>query len=423
MTTLAQVFGSRSSSNPLSYVVRDVEHQFRQALADDRFEAIVIYGTSRQGKSSLRRSVLPNEECTFVSAAIQMNREGLYKEILNQTGAEGKKKHEVATTNERTLSLRLNPLKWLGDILGFDGGLKKTQKSGATVEDIDVDLSMSGTVARRYKARAGKKPIVIDNFHYIEPELQRQLATDIRAFGEYGIKIIILGTWKAQDYIQRANSDLVGRVCALSIEPWKDADLLRVLELGEPLLNVRFSPKVRDSLLQKATGNVTLIQDAVYRYLHSLDVLTRCDAIRELRDEYQVRVACRAKADELLQQTAESLQQIARIGPLFERNKTKMHWIIRAFLQDPQVVNADGVELIRIINRANHMLKEEISTPILMTLPETRALLKEMLLIEQQKLIKTPIVAFDEAVGRLVTLDSLTLFTIRHHKRNLLESL
>jgi hypothetical protein len=56
MSKTRDVFGSRTASNPLAYVVRGVERQFKDALSNERFAAIVIYGTSKQGKSSLRRS-------------------------------------------------------------------------------------------------------------------------------------------------------------------------------------------------------------------------------------------------------------------------------------------------------------------------------------------------------------------------------
>jgi hypothetical protein len=77
------------------------------------------------------------------------------------------------------------------------------------------------------------------SFHYFSLDLQRPIATDIRAFEKKGVKLVIMGTWKARDYLERANPDLSGRVCALSIEPGTQADFIRVIEAGERSLNQR----------------------------------------------------------------------------------------------------------------------------------------------------------------------------------------
>src|SRR5437762_3555690 len=114
MPTVHEVFGSRSDSNPLAYVVRPVQKQFVDALANPRFEAVVTHGTSKQGKSSLRRSVLPNEKCTFASASLDVNREGLYREVLHQAGVTGRRKRDLERKREVSGGISLNPLKWLG---------------------------------------------------------------------------------------------------------------------------------------------------------------------------------------------------------------------------------------------------------------------------------------------------------------------
>jgi len=84
MPSVHEVFGSRSDSNPLAYVVRPVQKQFVDALENPRFEAIVIHGTSKQGKSSLRGACCRTRNATFASASLDVNREGLYREVLHR---------------------------------------------------------------------------------------------------------------------------------------------------------------------------------------------------------------------------------------------------------------------------------------------------------------------------------------------------
>lgn len=424
-TRLDQVFGKPSHAVPLSYVVRNVEREFCQALNDDRYEVLVIYGNSKQGKSSLRRNALPSESCTFVSATQNVTREAVYREALNLVGAKVGAKREVKSSVESKFTAKLNAPSWLmlDSLFGIGASTERERSDGVTTEDVDVDLSFAAAVARIYARHAGRKPIVIDNFHYFEPEMQTQLATDIRAFAEHGIKIVILGTWKAQNFIQKKNVDLIGRVCALSIEPWTDADLQRVLDAGERHLNIRIAKKIRAELIQRCTGNIALLQEIVYLYLKLLGITQRNENPIRVVDDYQLRRACRSVAEGALLHTTELFQQIARIGEPWIGDKTRMHWILRAFLSDPQATHVDGVDLTRLFNRTMTLLSSLGHAADDLTQGIVSSLLKTQLLPAQQKAMQTPIIGYDATADRLVAMDSWALFTIRLYRDRIVSAL
>ncbi|MGH8604988.1 MAG: hypothetical protein ACREXR_20045, partial [Gammaproteobacteria bacterium] len=170
----AEVFGQNAQGNPLSYVTRNVEILFRQALENPGVEAIVVFGTSKQGKSSLRRSALPDDKCTFFPAASSITRAGLYKDVLDQAGAIGRVAREREVSKSCTWKTMLQPWLWFG----AEGGATTGERTNETVDDVPVDYSIISTVARKYKVVACGKPIVIDNFHYIDGKMQKDLATD-----------------------------------------------------------------------------------------------------------------------------------------------------------------------------------------------------------------------------------------------------
>jgi hypothetical protein len=84
---LEDVFGLNERRNVLSYVTRDVEREFAKALKNEANNAIVIYGTSKQGKTSLRRSLLPDTSCITLSCTRETGLEAVYREALSQAGA------------------------------------------------------------------------------------------------------------------------------------------------------------------------------------------------------------------------------------------------------------------------------------------------------------------------------------------------
>jgi hypothetical protein len=420
MPTTQEVFGSRTASNPLAYVVRGVEQQFNEALLNERFAAITIYGTSKQGKSSLRRNVLSDEACSLIRATLDVGREGLFRELLNQVGADGGTTRGVGNKDEHRGGLSLNPLKWLG--VDLSAGWRREQTRSTSTKDVEIDYSVTSAVARRYKQVAGPRPIVIDNFHYVDLDVQRQLATDILAFADAGIKTIVLGTWTAQDYLRRFNADLARRTRSLSIEPWTEADLTKVLAAGEELLRVRFTPGVKDAFVQKSAGNVSLLQDAAQEYLIGQGVKETCPTLRTIDDVRSLTEVFRNIAAELADDTTERFRKIATIGEPWIHNKSQMYWITKAFLRDQESTNVAGVSLDRLIASANNLLP-------LATLTETISkevaalLVKHTLLGEQQKQFRTPIIAYDEERDRLFVVDSWTLFTLRRHRTEIAEAL
>ena len=87
MVNLSDVFGIRISVPTHTYVDRQgLDGRFGYFLTTDRH--IVIYGASKQGKTSLRRKKLPEELCLVVPCKPDYKVEYLYTEIRRQLGVE-----------------------------------------------------------------------------------------------------------------------------------------------------------------------------------------------------------------------------------------------------------------------------------------------------------------------------------------------
>ena len=80
---LNEVFGVRSTVPQYTYVNRShLDERLIYYLKLDRH--IVIYGASRQGKSSLRKKCLPEENCVVLRCHGSSTVQNIYEEILRQ---------------------------------------------------------------------------------------------------------------------------------------------------------------------------------------------------------------------------------------------------------------------------------------------------------------------------------------------------
>jgi hypothetical protein len=81
----------------------------------------------------------------------------------------------------------------------------------------------------------------------------------LKALGDYGVYVIVVGVWPDDHLLTYYNGDLDGRVEDLRLE-WSDSELDLVLKRGGVALKVEFTDALRGELIADAFGNVGLVQ-------------------------------------------------------------------------------------------------------------------------------------------------------------------
>jgi hypothetical protein len=80
-------------------------------------------------------------------------------------------------------------------------------------------------------------PIVIDDFHYVDPTLKLDLTRVIKALIRITHVLMIAVPHEAFEPV-RSEPDMNGRVWNLSILPWEEEELKQIAKIGFPLLNL-----------------------------------------------------------------------------------------------------------------------------------------------------------------------------------------
>lgn len=83
-----------------------------------------------------------------------------------------------------------------------------------------------------------QRPLVIDDFHFVERSVQRQLVRALKPAVLAGIPIILASiSHRAQDVVT-AEPDMTGRVTALDVAFWSNEELIIIAEKGLAILNI-----------------------------------------------------------------------------------------------------------------------------------------------------------------------------------------
>jgi hypothetical protein len=256
---LQEVFGIATRVNAASYVDRGgLDERLRYLLETDRH--IAIHGDSKQGKSWLRTHVLGRDDSLVVQCQIESTPESLFQQALGTLGVHA----ELSVTKSNTLqgTLDLTGNVELGKLLAkasaelsAGGELERaTERELQPVGQTAADLSW---VARILKA--SRRRLVLEDFHYLGEEQRTRIAFILKALGDYGVYVMIVGVWPDDHLLTYYNGDLDGRVEDVRLE-WSDDELDEVLQRGGRALNVEFASAIRQPLIADAFGNVGLVQ-------------------------------------------------------------------------------------------------------------------------------------------------------------------
>ena len=263
MALLSDVFGV-SSKPVLSYVERnEVDTRFRDAIKSDK--QVVVYGSSKQGKTALVSKHLPYDRNLLVSLTPKTTVLDIYQTMLSasgiriKTGSTDKRSNETNTGISAKVKAIL-PLFGSAEA-GGSADFKTGNEHEREYEEIPINLELPQHVADLLQRVGNKKWVILENFHYLNDDTQKQFAFDLRAFQELHVRFVILGVWREKNRMAQFNGDLLDRVVEVPVEPWTNNDFRRVATKGANELNISFSEELMKSTIDASFSSIGVFQE------------------------------------------------------------------------------------------------------------------------------------------------------------------
>lgn len=254
---------------PMNYVARDeVDGKFSDSLTRDKH--VVIYGSSKQGKATLRKHCLEDDAFIVVSCLNTMGLPELNGAILKSAG------YRIVQTATKTVS---GAWKYGAEFAGegkvpfFAKGSAKTNLNRETTTTdsvvtakLEVDLNDVNDIITALNEIGFNKFIILEDFHYLSADTQRAFSFSLKAFHENSsLCFVVVGVWREQNRLIYYNGDLTNRVISVDVDVWKEEHLRQVITAGEHLLNVQFDQNTVEVMLRHSGDSVALVQEACYR--------------------------------------------------------------------------------------------------------------------------------------------------------------
>ncbi|RUO89275.1 hypothetical protein D7Y11_31175 [Corallococcus sp. AB018] len=413
--TVDDVFGV-SRDLPLNYVTREsVDTKLMDNLS--RSSHVVIYGTSKQGKTSLRKHCLKDTDYVVVSCQNRWNLAETHASILKECGYTVRQSSSKTVSGSHKITANFEGKGGIPLIAEAKGGggyeHLKTQSATESRAPIELDPGDVNDIVRALNEINFNKFIVLEDFHYLPDETQRDMAFSLKAFHEKSkITFIIVGVWREENRLIAYNGDLTDRVFAVDVDDWTATSLKEVVRAGEQLLNVQFADLFIEGLLRGCFESVHIVQEVCRRCLRAERIFETQATLREVGGSTDVARLIKQVVDE---QGGRYNGFIMNFADGFQQTDLEMpRWIMYVLLKSSVDQLRDGLrlrEISRLIKSA-HPKGEDLNNGNI-----TQALVSASSL-QLKKNIRPIIVDYDTTNRNLQVVDKSFLIWIASQDRD-----
>ncbi len=237
---------------------RELERQLAE-ITENLCKLAVVTGYTKLGKTVLVKNSYPQDKAIWVDGGVIRDEEDFWSVIIERLNLF----HGTSEANTHGDSSDLEA--------EISGGVSVVvaKSAGKLVTKMGESSSLTETRTRAVSSRitalkglrTAKFPLIIDDFHYIERELQGSLVRALKALIFEGLPVILIAIPHRRYDALRVEREMTGRLYSINIPLWEEEELRYIPEKGFPLLKCNISVDAMNSFAHEAIGSPHLVQD------------------------------------------------------------------------------------------------------------------------------------------------------------------
>jgi len=419
MVKLEEVFGV-SRKPVLSYIERqEVDGAFENALRSDK--QIIVYGASKQGKTALVSKYLPYSDCLAVSCSPKSQVSDIYKSILRKLGI------EILTDKQKSKSggVEIGAVAKIKSKLPFlaaaevEGSAKAntSAEQQLTYRTIEFNLELPQDIFDLYKQANSDKFVILENFHYLSSDVQKQLAFDLRTFQELGLRFIILGVWKEKNRLIQFNGDLQDRIAEIPVEPWDNTEFISVAKKGAEELNIEISDEILLRLCEESMGSIGVVQELLKLLCLENGILQKQGLRKYIVDQMTLDHAITAKCDDYSSRHVRALEDIAKGQRDIKDKEKKPLFLPYYFVVAILSLNFSTILMGVPRKKIEELIKSRHHRSADIRPSDIGYLLSSLAKLQTAKKIQPPLFDYDISQRTINIIDSTFYFFLKHCDR------
>jgi hypothetical protein len=263
-----------------TYVTREeqgLESSLRDAL-DTPGQVVSLSGPSKSGKTVLVEKVVGRDLLISLSGASIRHPDEIWQKALDWMDV------PTSTSSGRSIG------GTVGAEISAKGSagvplLAKAELGGTATGEVTGESTREAVRERRGLPQVVDEiansdfVMLIDDFHYMERQVQIEVAKSLKEAVRLGVKIVTAAVLHRGDDVVRANPELRGRVRAIDLGYWTPAELAKIAEAGFATLNANVELQAIEQFVAESAGSPQLMQLLCLQACFVLNLREKSDAL------------------------------------------------------------------------------------------------------------------------------------------------
>lgn len=245
----------------VSRTQRDLERQLIN-VSDNLCKLATLTGSTKSGKTVLVNKIYPRTsgENIWIDGGTINTENDLWSQILTEVGGYSSAEISESSESSQGLSGEVSgalkiPLVASG---GAKAGVSAARKTGSGEKKT---LSLSYRPAAISQLRVSGKPLIIDDFHYIDRKFQGEVVRALKPLIFEGHPVIIIAIPHRRYDAVKVEREMTGRVESIPVPSWSEDELIEIPRIGFPLLNATLHSSKMADFAREAYGSPHLMQE------------------------------------------------------------------------------------------------------------------------------------------------------------------
>lgn len=410
MIKTTDVFGVKNELVK-SYINREkVDGNFIKAL--DEGKHIVVYGASKQGKSSLIKKNLDEKDFITVNCDINSKTSDIYRTLIRNVNKRVEKYIEISENQGKGASVGVKAGIRIWGLGKGEAEVKADLKSESSetqyFENIEYNLEIANDICDLLEKNNFKKNIILENFHYLNNDVQKKLAYDLRTFHDKGIRFIILGIWREKNRLTQFNGELSDRITEIPVEPWQNQDFEEVIKIGSLELNIEITKNLKTQIFDLSYGSIGIVQELLKNLCLNNKIEMKQETKKTILNQNYLEEAIETKRRDYTTRHLKALEDMANYSA--DSKLYLPYYFIRILLEIEvdklcQGISRDYItdKILEIHNAKESVKKGDITT-----------FLRKITLIQEKCSISPFLFDYDDSLRVIRVIDPSLLFYLNY---------
>ncbi|HRP31460.1 MAG TPA: hypothetical protein PKV73_06195 [Agriterribacter sp.] len=256
---------------------KSLEEKINEAR-ENLCKLVTVTGQTKSGKTVITKRLYPKENSIWIDGGSVKSEDDFWNALLDKL--EYYQTENITTIEEKSGGSSSEDLV-KGELMGIGGSKKYTISENDRTSTTSTKSKSVSTKIRALRAlEESKIPLIIDDFHYINRQIQGDLIRALKSPVFEGVPIILIAIPHKRYDAMKVEKEMTGRVSLVSVPSWSKNELLFIPETGFPLLDITFPTNIASELADEAVESPHLMQEFCRRI--SKQILTETKKIEDI---------------------------------------------------------------------------------------------------------------------------------------------